>query len=177
MAVGAPLAVAFEDPVKGRGLGAARAIQAGEEVLREEPAAIILGNDVDSSVVKECHEMVAQILLASWTAELAEPIRQLVSFVEQTRERDPGLLDEVATHATGAVRALVKKRAGAGAAAKVNAEVVVQAYCKHLLSSTHGDIRTPPTLQAPFLPFGPRPPDDMPTHMPGHMIHDDAALK
>lgn len=125
---------AFTDPVRGRGLIAARAIYPGEEVLREKPAALVLGGD-DSSEFEEIHEMVAQMLLCSRTAELKESIAQLCSFVKLQRERDPSLLAEVARHATPAVRALVKARAGAAAAKTVDSEVVVLMYCKHLLNS------------------------------------------
>ena len=94
--------VEFQDAAKGRGLKAARSIAAGEEVLRESPTALCIGeDDMASSSATECHEMLLQIIQASWSKELAEPVKQLVAFVDLHRERDPQLVDEVAETARG----------------------------------------------------------------------------
>ena len=125
----------FVHPSKGRGLQATRVICPGEEVLREEPTAIVLGATAEHSSGgdAECHEMLRQILCVP--PALAKAVAQLVSSVEACRQRDTALLDDVAVRATPAVRALVASQAGEAAAAAVDEMAVVEAYCKHTLNS------------------------------------------
>ena len=115
----------FSDPTRGRGLRASRDIRAGEIVLRESAAAIVLGSGDD--VV---HRMLSSILLADTQSQVA--ISALVGHKERF---DPSLLIEVARTATPAVRSLVEMQCGREAAAAITEAAVVNAYCKHCINS------------------------------------------
>jgi tetratricopeptide (TPR) repeat protein len=117
---------------RGRALLAAVAIRAGEEVLREAPAAVVHNS---GSNVSDCTHMLAYILIAATTDRHRRPIAELVHLEPEMERKDPALMDELTRVATPAVVAIVAEAAGADAAAAVDAAAVKLAYCKHLLNS------------------------------------------
>ena len=121
-----------ELPGRGRALVATRDIRAGEEVLREAPAAFVASG---GSSADDCHEILAQIMIASEQERFREPIAQLVCLRERFIEIDSAMLRQVARTATPQIAALVAARCGADAAQRVGEDGVTDAFCKHALNS------------------------------------------
>ena len=132
-----PVAVeSFDDDAKGRGLRVTQDVAAGSELFREQPTAMCLGDQITSSAAAaECHAMVTQIIEASWMEEHAHSVSNLMSCVDARRQQEPGLLEGVAQHATPAVICLMSSERTERRATAVTEDVVVEAYCKHLLNS------------------------------------------
>ena len=86
-----------ELPGRGRALVATRDIRAGEEVLREAPAAFVASG---GSSADDCHEILAQIMIASEQERFREPIAQLVCLRERFHATDSAMLRQVARTAT-----------------------------------------------------------------------------
>lgn len=113
---------------RGRGLLASRSIAAGEVVLRELPTALHLGEHAEDTAADEAqHDLIAQMLLCAPKSTEHAAIDALCAFPERF---DAAALDDVASAAVPAVRALVKARAGKKAAAAVTREAIVSAHCK-----------------------------------------------
>ena len=105
----------FTTEGRGRGLAASRTINPGEEILREEPTALVLFQNgsktaTGAAASEECHELLAQLLVASEHPELREDCARLVSSVDMFRARDPVLIEQVSQLATPRVRELLKAR-------------------------------------------------------------------
>jgi hypothetical protein len=119
-------------PGRGRALVAARSIRPGEEVLREEPAAMVLSTEDN---VDDCHRMLARIVYAGSTERYRQPIADLVCMQDRFHAADPVMLQQLARTGTPAVRSLIEARHGQDAAGCVSEEAVVSAFCKHALNS------------------------------------------
>ena len=129
----------FTTEGRGRGLAASRTINPGEEILREEPTALVLFQNgsktaTGAAASEECHELLAQLLVASEHPELREDCARLVSSVDMFRARDPVLIEQVSQLATPRVRELLKARGEHQLLDTLGPQRVVEAFCKHLLN-------------------------------------------
>eukprot|EP01050_Picozoa_sp_SAG11_P018313 SAG11_NODE_2748_length_3012_cov_1.546859_4_plen_213_part_00 len=113
----------------GRALLAIAAINAGEEVLREEPACFVANTD---SNIADVNEMLAQII--GLRLQGGAEIEGLVHLSDSFRSRDASLLEELVR--TGpAIARLVASRHGAEVASSVDEDMLVGAFCRHMLNS------------------------------------------
>ena len=117
---------AFEDPVRGRGLRAVRAVKPGEIIFREKPAALVVHvADANEAI----HRMIASMLLA-----VGDSKADIEGLVSHESKFDAQLLADVARSATPAVKAIMEKSVN-GSSCNVTEAVVTDAYCKHCINS------------------------------------------
>ena len=133
---------------------ATRDIRAGEEVLREAPAAFAANT---SSNADDCHQMLAQMIMAGHTEEHGAATASLVCLRDEFLAKDRALLTELGRNATPVVQRLVsqawalrqraKKKKGSTAASVegcggggarppvVDETTIINTYARHMLNS------------------------------------------